>query len=204
MGKILCSNLLGCFFTVDKMRGKQKEATWYSFEAGVAGWSFLSRQAIILDNLSRPTAEYLSKYSIVHHLHYAWFVAYFPNLAKKSHKEGMRMFMMISEYPIPWSNPAIEWLVHVREIANCLPHCFLLLRSIHLSVIVVAITWLVQSFWLYFRNIQIQTLFSSPVFAPNGFYILFLDCRTANETCLSLVPKSLRICFFFFVWHSSK
>ena len=36
--------------------------------AGVAGGSFLSRQAIILDNLSRPTAEYLSKYSIVHHL----------------------------------------------------------------------------------------------------------------------------------------
>ena len=143
-GKSFVQICWAVFFTMDKMRGKQKEATWYSFEAGVAGWSFLSRQAIILDNLSRPTAEYLSKYSIVHHLHYAWFVAYFLNLAKKSHKEGMRMFMMISEYPIPWSNPAIEWLVHVREIANCLPHCFLLLRSIHLGVIIVAITWLVQ------------------------------------------------------------
>ena len=111
----------------------------------------------------------------------------------------LTMFMMINDWlSIPWSNPAIEWLVHVCEIANCLPHCFLLLRSIHLSVNVVAITWLVQSFWLYFRNIQIQTLFSSPVFAPNGFYILFLDCRIANETCLSLVPKHLQYVLFWF------
>ena len=111
----------------------------------------------------------------------------------------LTMFMMINDWlSIPWSNPSIERLVHVCEIANCLPHCFFLLRSIHLSVIVVAITWLVQSFWLYFRNIQIQTLFSSPVFAPNGFYILFLDCRIANETCLSLVPKHLQYVLFWF------